>query len=265
VATIAAPFWQSGWNGSYLFLLRNFIAKDFRVRYRNMSLGIFWSLLNPLVMMGVMWFVFTKIFANNTIPNFPAFVLCGMVPYNFFTIAWVTGTTSILDNTSLIKRVAVPRLIIPIATVLGNVLHLFIQLGLLLIVVLIAGKLPNIYWLWLPFIWSFFIIFVCGLSMAFAALNIYIRDIRYVVESTNVVLFWLVPIFYDFRQIAQQYREIYRFNPIAAMVMASRNILLDGIAPPESLLINLVGGSLVMLIVGIFVFNRLQKRFYNYL
>jgi len=265
VATIAAPFWQSGWNGSYLFLLRNFIAKDFRVRYRNMSLGIFWSLLNPLVMMGVMWFVFTKIFANNTIPNFPAFVLCGMVPYNFFTIAWVTGTTSILDNTSLIKRVAVPRVIIPIATILGNVLHLLIQLGLLLIVVLLADKKPNIYWLWLPFIWSFFIVFVCGLSLVFAALNIYIRDIRYVVESTNVVLFWLVPILYDFKQIAPQYREIYRFNPVAALVMALRNILLDGTSPASSLLVNLVGASLIMLLVGLFVFNRLQKRFYNYL
>jgi homopolymeric O-antigen transport system permease protein len=265
VASVAAPFWQTGWNGSYLFLFRNLIAKDFRVRYRNMSLGIFWSLLNPLVMMGVMWFVFTKIFADNRIPNFAAFVLCGMVPYNFFTVAWVTGTTSLLDNTSLIKRVAVPRAIIPIATVMGNVVHLLIQVALLLTVVLIAGKQPNVYWLWLPFVWSFFIVFVCGLSLVFASLNIYIRDIRYIVESTNVVLFWLVPIFYDFKQIAPQYREIYRFNPVAAMVMASRNILLDGTSPPGSLLVNLVGGSLLMLLIGLFVFNRLQKRFYNFL
>jgi ABC-type polysaccharide/polyol phosphate export permease len=85
------------------------------------------------------------------------------------------------------------------------------------------------------------------------------------VESTNVVLFWLVPIFYDFKQIAQQYREIYRFNPVAALVMALRNILLDGTSPAASLLVNLVGASLIMLLVGLFVFNRLQKRFYNYL
>lgn len=265
MASIAAPFWQTGWNGSYLFLLRNLIAKDFRVRYRNMSLGIFWSLLNPLVMMGVMWFVFTKIFDNNPIPHFAAFVLCGMVPYNFFTLAWVTGTTSILDNSSLIKRVAMPRAIIPIATVMGNVVHLLIQVGLLLTVVLLSGYRPTIHWLWLPFIWFFFIVFVSGLALVFAALNIYIRDIRYIVESTNVVLFWLVPIFYDFKQIAQQYREIYKFNPVAAMVMASRNILLDGTAPAGSLLFNLVGASLIMLFLGLFVFNRLQKRFYNFL
>ena len=265
MASIAAPFWQTGWSGSYLFLLRNFVAKDFRVRYRNMSLGVFWSLLNPLVMMGVMWFVFTKIFSNNDIAHFPAFVLCGMVPFNFFTLAWVTGTTSILDNTSLIKRVAVPRAVIPISTVLGNVVHLLIQIALLLIVVLISGISPNAYWIWLLPVWGFFILFVCGLSLIFAALNVYIRDIRYVVESINVVLFWLVPIIYPFKQIPPQYREIYLYNPVAAMVLACRSILLDGTAPPESLLYKLVGGSMGMLLLGLFVFNRLQKRFYNYL
>jgi ABC-type polysaccharide/polyol phosphate export permease len=265
MATLAASFWQTNWNGSYLFLIRNLIAKDFRVRYRNMSLGIFWSLLNPLVMMGVMWFVFTKIFQNNEIQNFPAFVLCGMVPYNFFTLAWVTGTTSILDNASLIKRVAVPRAVIPIATVLGNVVHLGIQIALLLTVVLMAGKRPSLQWLWLIFVWTCAIVFVCGLSLIFAALNIYIRDIRYVVESTNVVLFWLVPIFYEFKKIAPQYREIYLYNPIAALVLALRSILLDGVSPPSSLLYKLVLSSIGMLVLGLFVFRRLQTRFYNYL
>ena len=251
------------WNGEYTFVIRNLILKDFCIRYRNMSLGVFWSLLNPIVMMGVLTFVFTWILPSN-IENFALFVLCGIVPFNFFTIAWISGTTSLIDNANLVKRVPFPREIIPLASVLSNTLHLIIQIGLLLTLALYYGKGVNIHWLWLPVVWGLEVVLVSGLALIFAGLNVYTRDIRYVVESASTVLFWLVPIFYEFPPSSEKFVVIYK-NPLAAVVFALRDILMKGTAPPASLLWRLAASSAATLLLGFFVFSRLKRRFYNYL
>jgi ABC-type polysaccharide/polyol phosphate export permease len=93
------------WSGDYSFLLRQLILKDFRIRYRNMSLGVFWSLVNPLVMMSVYTYVFTKIFTN-PIPYFTVHLLSALISYNFFSYAWVASTTSLLDNVGFVKRIS---------------------------------------------------------------------------------------------------------------------------------------------------------------
>jgi lipopolysaccharide transport system permease protein len=251
------------WNGDYAFLLHNLIAKDFKVRYRNMSLGMFWSLLNPLVTMGVLTVVFTTFMPRTDIQHYPLFFLCGLIPYNFFALAWSTGTSSLADNTNLIKRVAVPREIIPIATVLGNSVHMLIQIALLLAFAIFGGGGLNRYWLWLPLIWIMEVALVCGLSLISSAVNVYVRDTRYLVESFNTVLFWLVPIVYQFPP--PRYQAVFELNPVAALVYALRNILLDGKPPAASLLVKLSCGSIAVLLAGLLLFRWLKRNFYDYL
>ena len=257
------------WGGDYVFLFENLILKDFKIRYRNMSLGILWSLINPLVMMTVLSFIFVRVFGggsdNRANQPFPVFVLCGLVPFNFFTGALMTGATSIVDNAGLIKRVPVPREVVPIAAVLSNCVHLLIQIGLLLLMTVAFGLRPNRYWLWLPLIWALYVAFVCGLALGSSAINVYIRDTRYVLESFTMVLFYLVPIFYPFSIIPLKYKAIYQFNPVAALVLAMRNILMDGTAPPVSLIANLTIAASFALALGFLIFGQLKARFYEHI
>jgi ABC-type polysaccharide/polyol phosphate export permease len=230
-----------------------------------MSLGVFWSLLNPLVMMVVLTFIFTRIYAASATHNFHVFVLCGIIPYNFFAVSWVSGTTSVQQSAGLVKKVVLPREIVPIATVLASCLHFLVQLGLLVFFVLLAGYRINQYWTLLPFVFGLEVIFVCGLSLVTSALDVYLRDIRYVVESANTVLFWLVPIFYSFTSVPPRFHSLYQYNPIAAVVLACRNILIEGIAPPPTLLYKLFSVSAAVLVIGLVVFGRLKRKFADYL
>lgn len=253
------------WQGDFLFLLQNLVLKDFRVRYRNMSLGVFWSLLNPLLMMGVLTFVWTRIVPNHSIRNFPVFVLCGLVPYSFFNVAWVSGTLSIVENSALVKRVPVPREIVPIAAVLSSCLHLGIQILLLLLAVVAFGLGVNIQWLWLPLVWALEIVFVCGLALLTSAINVYIRDMRYVVESVIMVMFWLVPIFYGFENIPAKYAYVYEMNPVAALIFALRSILLHAAAPHTTTVLKLAVVSFMVFAIGWVAFRRMKDSFYEHI
>jgi lipopolysaccharide transport system permease protein len=252
------------WNGDFFFALTSLVIKDFKIRYRNMSLGVFWSVLNPLVMMGVLTFVFTFI-NKSPIAHFPVYVMCGLVPYNFFTIAWISGTTSLVDNAGLIKRLQVPREIVPLAAVLSNCLHLLIQICLLFVLVFVAGYHINRYWAWLPYVWAMEVIFVCGLSFVTSALNVYIRDMRYLIESTNTVLFWLVPIFYTVPNPPKVYIAAAQVNPLFALILAMRSILIEGHAPERLTLWKLTGVALFMFTIGYLFFQKMKRHFYDHL
>jgi lipopolysaccharide transport system permease protein len=252
------------WTGDYAYLLRQLILKDFKIRYRNMSLGVFWSLLNPLVMMGIYTFVFTRIFAN-PVPHFTVHLLSAIITFNFFSGALQSSTTSILDNAGLIKRNPVRREIIPISAILSNVPHLLIQMCLLIGVVYVDGLGVNAQWFWLPLVWGLELVCIIGLGLITSSVYVFIRDVRYIVESGILILFWIVPIIYSFEMVPYSLRNLYQYNPVAALVLATHEIVLKSHAPSTTLLLKLTFVAVVSMAVGTQVFKRAQRRFYEYL
>jgi ABC-type polysaccharide/polyol phosphate export permease len=251
----------------HVFVLRTLILKDFKIRYRNMSLGMLWSVLNPLIMMSVLTFVFTVLNPPNVknISDYPLFFLCGLIPYSFLSVTWGTGTNCIVDNAQLLKRTKMPREAVPIASVLAAGLHLLIQLGLLLGITLMNGHGINIYWLWLPVLWLVAVGFVIGLVLLCSALDVFIRDMRYLVESSVSLLFWFMPIFYSANIIKPSHKIIWELNPLTVLILAQRAVLLDGQAPELRLFWKMCAVSAVTLVIGWIVFRKLEQKFYDYL
>jgi lipopolysaccharide transport system permease protein len=249
--------------GNLAFVVSSLVMRDFRVRYRNMSLGVLWSLANPLIMMGVLTFIFVRVFPNATVKSFPIFFLTGLIPFNFFTLAWSAGTVSLYANANLVKRVRVEKELIPISAVLAQSIHFVIQVGLLLIFALALGLPVTRLWLWIPPIALLELLSASGLALVCSALDVYLRDTRYIVDSTATVLFWLTPIFYPFDLIPVRYRQLYELNPIASAVICLRNVILDVMAPVA------FGTSLVVAIallgIGVAIFAHLKGEFGDYL
>jgi len=250
-----AKRWSAAW---LAFMIHNLVLADFRVRYRNMSLGILWSLLNPLVMMAVLALVFTEIFPSPR-PHFAAFILIGLLPYNFLSLCLASASTSIVDRGHLVRKLRFPTAILPTAIILSNGIHYAIQLLLLLVFVAFQVSM-TINWLWLAPLLGLQVLVAIGACMIASALDVYFRDVRYLVESGNLVLFWLSPIFYSLEMAPRWLQSLLLLNPLTAQVTLFRQILLEGAAPPAGLAL-VSAEAVLILATGVLLFRRLEGGF----
>ena len=248
----------------YRYALKNLILKDFRVRYRNMSLGILWSVLNPLVMLGVLVFVFSYVYPQKDHSFFPVFLLLGLIPFNFFSLCVSATTNCVVENASLIKKVIFPRYVLPLSVVLSQCIHLVIQMLLLVFFVLLFRVPLSINMLWFPVAIAVELLFILGVSLICCALNVYFRDIFYVVQSGLAILFWFTPIFYALanahENLSRPMYVLFIANPLAGVIEASRRGILYGLPPEWDSFLAAILISCGVLGLGVWMFARLQGR-----
>jgi lipopolysaccharide transport system permease protein len=245
----------------YRELIRNLVARDLKVRYRNSFLGFAWCLLNPLLMMAVFTVVFTVLMKSN-IPNFPVFILIGLLAWNLNTTSVMGAVNSIVGNSGLVMKVYFPREILPVSVVLSNTVNFLLALIVLFAMIFVFGINLSASILFLPIILIVQLTFSLGLALFLSALTVFYRDVGIIMETLILAWFFLTPVFYRMEDLIPQYaRLMYIANPMASIISAYRDVLYHGGMPGLDFLSRTFATSLVILIGGYWFFRRTSKRF----
>lgn len=254
----------------YRDLIRNLVVRDLKARYKNSVLGFLWSLLNPLGMMVVFMFVFTVMMPSQ-VERFPIFLLCGLLPWNFFSAGVMVGITSITGNANLVKKVYFPREVLTISSVLANLVNFLLGL-IVLFAVLLVSRSPLSPWLWLlPVVILIQTCFVLGVALVLSTLNVFYRDTIMIMDVVMLAWFFLTPVVYPITTLPSAYqflgmtvdvhRWMYILNPMASLIAAYRDLLYWGYRTDLDFLSRTAVTALAVLAFGYWFFVRFRDRF----
>lgn len=256
----------------YRELVGSLVVRDLKVRYKNSVLGIAWSWLNPLLMMIVFTVVFT-IFnrAPQDLPHYPVYILAGILPWNMFSASVVGATASIVSSSYLIKKVYFPREVLPLATVLSNMINFLIALPVFFATAWILGVRLTPWVFLVPFVLLVQVIFSVGIGLILATLNVFYRDTQIIMEVLMLAWFFVTPVIWDARVLPEVYafmgialpirRLVYILNPMASIIASYRDTLYWGTQPALDFFVRSAATAVIILIVGYLLFHRFSSLF----
>lgn len=248
----------------YRFLLHQLVSRDFKTKYKRSILGIFWSLLNPLLMMVVQYIVFSTIFRFN-IPNYPVYLLIGIVLFSYFSETCSMTLMSILGNASLITKVYVPKYIYPLSRVLSSTVNLLISLVPLLGVIVLTGTRVTPAYILVLFVLICLVVFSLGMGMLLASSMVFFRDTQYLWGVLSMAWMYATPIFYPESILPEEFAGLLKINPLYYFIKFARICIIDGISPEPIAYVQCALWALGMLIMGAAVFKKTQNKFILYI
>lgn len=245
------------------FIVAQLVSKDFKLKYRRSVLGIAWSVLNPLLMMMVMAAVFTRMmrFSSESIPSYPLYIILGNITFSLMSDSTNQGMHSIIDASSLLKKVRIDRWVFPVEKVLFAIVNFAFSLVAVLIVMVIVHVLPTWTALMLPVFLLYLGLFCVGVSMLLSTLAVFFRDVIHLWSVVLTAWTYATPLFYPEEILPGWMLYLERFNPMYHYVGYIRELLLYQRLP--SLQANLVclGFGVGALLLGYFVFRRHEHKF----
>lgn len=255
----------------YRELIYNLTLRELKARYKSSVLGFFWSLLNPLGMMVVFTVVFTIMMPNNQIRNFPIFVLCGLLPWNFFSSGIMSGTNIVVSNGELVKKVYFPREVLAVAATFANLINFLLALIVLFVAVAVFRiRLSSFIWM-LPFVILIQACFVLGMSFILSTLQVFYRDTLMIMDVVMLAWFFLTPVFYPIETLPQSYvllgidldlrRMMYVVNPMASLISTYRDLIYWGYRTDFDFILRTALTAMAVLIFGYWFSIRYSRRF----
>lgn len=235
-------------------LLKNLIIRNLKIRYKGSMLGFFWSLLDPLFMM-LVYLLFIRLMRFSI--EIPV-LLVGVIVWQFFTMCANDSINIITGSTNLVKKVYFPRIILPLAMVIANLINFLLSAGVLIVILLILKVPVGLSLVWFPAAVVFQFIFCLGIALILCTANVFFRDTEHLMGVLMMTWFFLTPIIYPIEKVPGEYINLYYLNPMASLVTFYRYIFLGKELPQ-------IGASLIVIIVffavGLLVFSRFQKYF----
>ncbi|HLK12268.1 MAG TPA: ABC transporter permease [Candidatus Binatia bacterium] len=247
----------------YWNLIVQFALKDFKIRYTHSVLGYAWSVLNPLIF-AVLYYLVFSVFIRFNVPNYPGYLILGIVMWNFFAEGTSNGVSSLLNQAGIVTKAALPRQVIVYAAVLNALLTFAITMVVLLVVLRLTGTHLTSAVLVFPLVLLDLVLITVGISLLLAPLHVRYHDIGYLWGVALQIGFWLTPIVYHDLMIPPRWHWLLRFNPIARIVGHSRDALVYGTWPDWVVLARTSAIALALALLGTLVFRRMQERLVEY-
>ena len=249
----------------YKDLIRELVSRDLKLKYRRSFLGYVWGILNPLLIMIVQTVVFSAMFKRN-IQNFPVYLLTGRLLFSFMSNSTKMGLKSVVGNQALLKKTYIPKYIFTFAKVTSCMIDTVLSMGALLIVMIATRSPFYLTMLATPLIVIRLYIFSLGLSLLLAELEVFFRDIEYIYQAIDVAWMYLTPLFYPIESLPNLVQIIIKtLNPLYYYIAAFRDIVLYGRLPGPRLIWGGWIWAIVMLIIGVYFFQKNKDRFILYL
>lgn len=247
---------------NYRELLKTSVKKDIGGKYKHSFLGVLWSFINPLLQILVYALIFPLVMKNGgSYKDYTVFMVCGLIPWAYFTTVINRASFIMIENGNILKKVYFPRLILPLSLVTSETINFLVSCIIILAFIVIKGFGISKFILFFPLVLLIQYVLLLGIALIFSAVTVYMRDIQHFIGVVLQLLFYATPIVYSIDTIPEGFRWILKWNPMTYIIEGYRAIFYNQTMPDLKALGILGVISIVILIVGYLLFNKLQKRF----